>query len=407
VANAFAQALSLHQHDVALANIGSQIKTLQGQIAALGKNDPTRVQLQQQLAQLRGQQGAAGPGATVLQAATPPGSPTGPHIRRDVEIGIVIGLLLAVGAVIAAENSDRRLRTADDLEAATGIPLLSSIPKAAFSARPEIADRAEESFQMLRTALTYFNVDRRLSSVAIVSPEGQDGKTTVAVGVATAAAKSGRHVILLDADLRLPQVAERTGLDTSKPGLGAVLAGEISLVDALVEVPVEAEHSGRLQILPAGPPPPNPAALVSSMEMRQLVSRLESLSELVVVDTPAALAVSDALPLVQWVSGAVVVVRANRTSRSAVKRLQKLIEAGHGTVLGVVATGASSADTYGYGDGRYGYRRSGGLLGWLRRRDQPSPATPASPESSAAPAAPAVEHDATHEIRLAQHEPSR
>jgi succinoglycan biosynthesis transport protein ExoP len=351
VANAFASALSTHQQNVALTNIDAQIKTLEGQLKALPKRDPTRTQLVQQLAQLRGERGATGAGANVVQGAAP-GAATGPHIRRDVEIGLVIGLLLAIGAVLMAENSDRRVRISDDLEDMTGLPMLSAIPREAFSTHSESAARAEESFQMLRSALTYFNVERRLSSVAIVSPEGQDGKTTVALGVARAAAKAGKRVVLIDADLRMPQVGPRLGLDM-RPGLGAVLAGEGTLDEALVDIPIEAEHSGSLQVLPAGPPPPNPAALIDSEEMRLLIGRLENRTDLVVLDTAAALAVSDALPLVQWVSGVVVVVRINRSSRAAVRRLQRMIAAGRGTTLGAVATGVATNESYGYGYERY------------------------------------------------------
>ena len=400
-ANAYAQALAKHQRDVTVQSIAQQIKVIQGQLSALGKNDPTRAQLHQQLVQLQGQQAGTGPGASILQPAAPNSTPIGPHTRRDVEIGLVIGLLLAVGAVFLAENSDRRLRQSDDLENSMGLPVLSAIPKSAFSTHPEAAEHAAEAFQMLRTALTYFNVDRRLASVAIVSAEGEDGKTTVAVGVATAAAKAGRHVILLEADLRLPQIAQRFGLDYTLPGLGAVLAGERSLVDVLVDIPVEADHAGRLQILPAGPPPPNPTALVSSDQMRQLIGRLESLSELVIVDTPAALAVSDALPLVQWVSGAVVVVRLNRTARSALRRLQKMIVAGHGTILGAVATGSGAGDTYGY---RYGYDRYSDARTGPKKYILFGKRRPRAPKGTTPQAAPAAaELNNSHDVESTAH----
>ena len=124
----------------------------------------------------------------------------------------MIALLLGVGAVLVAENADRRLRTPDDLEALTGWPLLAAIPASAFS-QGHLEDPAElEAFEMLRAALTYFNVERQLGSVAIVSPMVGDGKTTVAVGLAIAAARAGKRAILVDADLRRPQASTRLGL---------------------------------------------------------------------------------------------------------------------------------------------------------------------------------------------------
>jgi capsular exopolysaccharide synthesis family protein len=199
---------------------------------------------------------------------------------------------------------------------------------------------------MLRTSLMYFNVDRDLDSVVITSAGEKEGKTTVATRLAVAAATSGRDVILVDADLRRAQVGSRFGF-RAQEGLGSLIAGTCELSDVLVDEPVkDAPGSGRLQILPAGSPPPNPAALMSSPRMQQIVRQLESQSDLVILDTPAALAVSDALPLMRAVNGVVVVARMNSSSRQTIRRLQKIIESAHGNLLGVVATGAAAGLGY-------------------------------------------------------------
>lgn len=368
VANAFAAALARHQADQANAIIDQQIAGASRQLAATPRPDPgQRVTLSQQIAQLQALKGSTGAGAVVIQAATPSVTPVGPKTRRAVELALVIALLLGIGAVLVAENADRRLRTPEDVENLTGWPLLAAIPPSAFS--PDHLDDPtdEEAFQMLRGALTYFNVEQKLGSVAVISPSVGDGKTTVAVGLALATARAGKRAVLVDADLRRPQACARLGL-TATAGLGAVLAGERALAEVMLEYPLDSPGAGSLTVLPAGPPPPNPSALLASQPMRNIVQELERQADLVILDSVAALAVSDALPLLRSVSGCVVIVRMNRSARAAVRRLQKMLGSAHGTVLGVVVTG-SGAVAGGYAAYKYtenGHRE--GALGLLHLR---------------------------------------
>jgi succinoglycan biosynthesis transport protein ExoP len=229
IANAFAAALANRQAAQANSQIDQQVRALRRQLAATPRSDPgARVTVKQQIAQLQGLHSSAISAAQVIQAAVASHTPVAPKTRRAVELALVIALLLGVGAVLIAENADRRLRTPEDVENLTGWPLLAPIPPIAFS--PEELDDpgAEEAFQMLRGALTYFNVERKLGSVAVVSATVGDGKTTVAVGLAVATARAGKRAILVDADLRHPQVGARLGLSATA-GLGAVLAGEREL----------------------------------------------------------------------------------------------------------------------------------------------------------------------------------
>jgi capsular exopolysaccharide synthesis family protein len=364
IANAFARAIGLNQQTAAVAQINSQISALEAQIAHLGSNDSgTKTQLQQQLSQLRAARYTQGNQAAVLQQATPSASPAGPHVRRSMEIALVIGLLLAFGAMSVAENMDRRLRTPEDLEHMTDLPLLAAIAPSAFSGDLHSAKEDEEAFHMLRTSLMYFNVEQPLESVLITSPGEKDGKTTVATRLAVATASAGLRVVLVDADLRRAQVSARLGLHP-EAGLGAVIAGERSLSDALVEYRVNTEPDAtELRVLPAGPPPPNPAALISSEEMQRVLRELEADSDLVIIDTPAALAVSDPVPLMRNVSGVVLVARMNRSSRQTIRRLQRIVESAHGTLLGVVATGVSAGPGYEGYYPKYYYSHSNGTNG--------------------------------------------
>ncbi len=369
VANAFAAALANRQATQASHVIDVQVASLQKQLAAIPRSNPgARVTLSQQIAQLQALSSSTTSSAQVVQAATPSGTPVAPKTRRAVELALLIAVLLGVGAVLIAENADRRLRSPEDVENLTGWPLLAPIPPSAFSPDHLEDPSAEEAFQMLRGALTYFNVERQLRSVAVISATVADGKTTVAVGLALATARAGKRAILVDADLRHPQASARLGL-TASDGLGAVLAGERQLSEVMLEYPVDPPGGGELLVLPAGPPPPNPAALLGSEPMRRIVRELESRADLVILDTVAALAVSDALPLFTAVSGCVVIVRMNRSSRAAVRRLEKIIASAQGTVLGVAATGSGAAAG---GYAAYPYAQDGhrGALGLLHLRRQ-------------------------------------
>ena len=370
VANAFANAISTNRTAQTVGQINLAINGLERQRAGLPAGDLQRRVLNDQMQRLRTLRSTLRPEAGIIESAVASGVPIGRDTRRALVLGIVIALLLSAGAVALAESSDRRLRSPDDLEHLTGLPLLSAIPESAFTST-EGEERDEEAFQMLRAALTYFNVDQRLASVVVASAGQEDGKTTVAIRLAYALARAGGDVILVDGDLRQPRIGPRLGLRTTD-GLGSVLAGTRQLSDALIELPVTMPGGGigqgSLRLLPAGASAPNPAELLSSPELRRVLTELEGDADLVVIDSAAALAVSDTLPLLQAATGVVLIARLNRSTKAAIRRLQKVIEAASGTILGVVVTGASARSGYEYG---YGYsiapepRKS-----WRERRRQ-------------------------------------
>lgn len=371
IANAFAAAISRNLQRSAIDQINSTIKGIKAQLAHLGSGAAaTKAQLQQELSQLEASRTTQGGEAAVLQAATPSAAPSSTSTRRAVELGLLVGLLLGIGAVLVAENADRRLRTPDDLESITKLPLLAAIAPSAFSGEMSTTDEDDEAFQMLRTALMYFNVDRQLDSVVITSAGEKDGKTTVAARLALTMAGAGMNIVLVDADLRRAQVGSRLGIHADA-GLGAAITGSSALGEVIVDYPLSAPGARTLRVLPAGPLPPNPSALLSSQGMQRVLRELESQSDLVLIDTPAALAVSDPLPLMRSVSGVVIVARMNRSSRQTIRRLQKIIESAHGNLVGAVATGATAGPGYDHYYPKY-YQAQNGTNGSghgkLRRR---------------------------------------
>ncbi|MEA2298010.1 MAG: tyrosine-protein kinase [Solirubrobacteraceae bacterium] len=357
IANAFGQAVVVDR----ITNAKNQLTTAIGQLSIQLAGDPKsdvqgRLQLSDQLQRLRALRAAQTDNATIVEKAVPSASPSTPGVVRAVVLGLIIAVLLAIGLVLFAEGRDRRIRTAEEVESLTGLPLLGAIPATAFSGQ-ELTEIDQEAFRTLRNSLTYFNIDRRISSVLITSPVKEDGKTTVATNLAVAMSRAGKDVILVEADLRRPAAALRFGV-TQSVGLGAVLVDELALADALTVVDIPTRGAGRLRVLPAGPTPPNPSELIGSQRMRALIRELESSADVVILDSTPLLTVSDSLPLLETVSGVVLIARVNSTSHDSLIRLQRVVATAGGEALGVVATGvtgASSYTSYGYG---YGYAES-------------------------------------------------
>ncbi|HEX3801322.1 MAG TPA: polysaccharide biosynthesis tyrosine autokinase [Solirubrobacteraceae bacterium] len=345
IANAFAKALNVNENSETHNAIEAAITNYKGELSRMTPTNPNYQSLQQQLLAAETAEKTAANGISQLQPAEPDDTATGPHPKRAAELGLVIGILLAFGAVMLLDSVDRRLRSPDELEEFTKLPLLAAIAPTAFDGDLETTPVDAEAFQTLRTSLTYFTIDKKVKSVLVASPGEQEGKSTVAVRLALACANAGLDVVLVDADLRRGGSTAKLGLQP-KVGLGLVLAEQRPVETALVDWSLGPDDTGRLRVLAAGSPPPNPAALISSQQMRDLIRTLEDQADLVIIDTPAALAVSDAVPMMQNVSGIVLVARMNRSSRDTVRRLQKIIVSAHGRLLGTVATGVTAGPGY-------------------------------------------------------------
>jgi len=357
IANAYAKAVDQVRTRSSLRQIDTAINKLEAQAANSGTttnpSSSSDTTLNSQLQELRAARTAAAQSTQVMQAARAPTTPVSPRPIRNTVLAAVVSLLLGLGAVALRERLDRRLHSSEELEPLLGAPLLSVIPRAAFpGARPAPA-AVRESFRTLAASLLYFNVDRQLSTVLITSPTKGDGKTTVAVYLAIALAKDGQNVVLIDADLRHPQVGVRLGIEP-RIGLSEVLTGQGKADDALVRVDVgDDEVGGRLRVLTAGRTPPNPARLLISDRMASLRMKLAEEADIVIIDTPPLLNVSDAVPLLESVSGTVIVAKVGVTTRDALRRTRQVIDTARGTILGVVATGSSQSGMYGYGGAYY------------------------------------------------------
>jgi succinoglycan biosynthesis transport protein ExoP len=278
--------------------------------------------------------------AELVQRARPPTSPSAPKPARSLALGVMLGLLLAVGFTLIREQLDRRLRDDSDVMEVLDVPVLAAIPDDRAVAQYRTArDRtATEAFLMLRTNLRYFNVDEDLASILVVSAAPGDGKTTVSWNLACAEASAGKRVLFIEADLRRPTLGKQLGLAV-KGGLTLVLAGEMDPGDTLTT-------ANGVDIVMAGPVPPNPAELIESQRMRKLIEWGEEHYDRVIIDTPPADAVADAIPLVPVVSGVVIVTRMGHSRRDALERLKTQLLNVDAPVLGVVLNGSEVRRTY-------------------------------------------------------------
>ncbi len=353
IANAFAVAISETRAEETRTEIQKTIRRLGRQADEIEAGDKaTEGELSTQLQELRGLLASQRGSTQVIEAANVPASPISPRPARNTALAFLLAVLLAAGAVPLADALNRRLRNPDELESLLGVSMLAQIPERAFPGNVPGND-VRESFQTLRASLTYFNLDRELEIILVTSPGHTEGKTTVSTHLAIAVAREGRDVILVDGDMRKPQAAARLGVDPA-PGLEQVLVDDADLDEALQQADIE---GGSLRVLGNPGPARNPAILLGSQRMRDLLVRLREKCDLVIVDTPPLLAVSDAIPLLKQASGTILVGKLNHTHTSALSKTQEVIAAAEGTLLGSVATGASSGGLYGYGG--YGYGDDG------------------------------------------------
>ncbi|WP_241978805.1 polysaccharide biosynthesis tyrosine autokinase [Cryobacterium sp. Hh7] len=254
-----------------------------------------------------------------VQVATVPTSTVSPNVPLHFAWGALVGLALGVGLAVLRETLDTRIRTQRDVEQITDVPVIGGIlfhPKAI--ERPLIvhadprSSRAE-SFRTLRTNLQYLDVERAERSFMITSSIGSEGKSTTSANLAISLADSGARVLLVDADLRRPRVADYMNIEGGV-GLTDVLIGRAALSDV-----IQPWGRGQLFVLLAGHIPPNPSEMLGSSRMKQVIEDFNRTFDVVIFDSPPLLPVTDAAILAKSVGVAILIVAAGRTQKAQLK----------------------------------------------------------------------------------------
>ncbi|WP_375474660.1 polysaccharide biosynthesis tyrosine autokinase [uncultured Jatrophihabitans sp.] len=280
---------------------------------------------------------------TLIQPAQVPGSPTSPNVSLDLAIGGLAGLLVGLALAVLRETLDTRVRTSEDINEHIGAAVLAAVPAqrrsptSATIGSDDFGSRAE-AIRQLRTNLQYLAVDTPPKLIAITSAMSGEGKSTTAVGLASAMAEAGYTVCLVDADLRRPTIARAFGLDAS-PGLTSILAGRAGIGDVLQPV------SSNLNVITSGPIPPNPSELLASGHFRTLLRELAEKTDYVLIDTAPLLPVADGSEVASVADVTLLVVRARRTNRDQLRKAADSLTRVSARLGGVVLNAVSARES--------------------------------------------------------------
>jgi capsular exopolysaccharide synthesis family protein len=276
---------------------------------------------------------------TVLNVVSGPtlgNSPVSPRKTLNIGLGILIGLALGLAIAFLRELLDTSMRSVEAVESAAGVPVIGTInfdktaKKAPLILEGQGRTGRGEAIRKLRTNLQFVDVDGPIRVIVITSSVAGEGKSTTSANLAIALAEAGQRVLLIEADLRRPQVAQYLGLERAV-GLTNVAAGQVSIDDVL-----QPWGTGGLTVLASGSIPPNPSELLGSHSMRDIISSLRERFEMIIIDTPPLLPVTDGAVVSAFADGVVVVVRYGKTSRSQLSQSIRALESVDAHVLGAV-----------------------------------------------------------------------
>jgi capsular exopolysaccharide synthesis family protein len=282
----------------------------------------------------------------------------------------VVALLLAAALAYVLEYLDDTVKTREDFDRLVRLPFLGFVPhiKANGAHTPEFTvargrtgTPEVEAFRAIRTGIQFSLGDRRVRTLLLTSAAPGEGKTTISVNLAAAFAGGKGRVLLVDADLRRARVHSAIGVDNSR-GLTNVLVGDMPLAAA-----VQASSIEGIDVLASGPIPPNPAEVLGSVRMREVLKEAEATYARVIVDSPPLVAVTDPALLAKYVDGVFLVISIGKTSVRSIQRARETLAAAGAKVDGAILNNADlrlsgyseSYGGYGYGYG-YGYASAGG-----------------------------------------------
>lgn len=359
--NELRQPLDGLEDDLATATTEEQQALLQGRINRLSAELSTEFELLdlrvqrvvENITQLELNSRLASTGtARVVQVAAPPQDTSNGSLLRNLVLALVVGVVSGGAAAILVESLDRTIKSTEDV-ASMGVPVLGSIPvpgrnfpeaELPLATMRHIGTPVAEAYQKVRTALEFALLGRQINSLLITSPNQSEGKTTLAVNLAWAMSAVDHRVALVDVDFRRPRVHEIFNCP-AQPGLSDNLLAGIPLPQLALRVD---EHGSRnLIVIPTGTEPPSPADFVASPAFTSLIRSIESQADLVVLDAPPVLPVSDAPSIGRQVDAVIVTVKAGSTTRDQLMDTLDDLRGVGADVIGVCVVGIRSSSQYG------------------------------------------------------------
>jgi tyrosine-protein kinase len=288
---------------------------------------------------------------TVLVPAGEPNTPSNPNITQNVIFAAILGLVLSIAAILFLEYLDDTIKDADGVQRVLNLSTLGVIAQMAGTRRGSdhlvalSQPRApiSEGYRVLRTNLRFTGLENPSGALLVTSAGPGEGKTTTATNLAIVMAQSGRHVILVDADLRRPSIHSYMKL-SNNAGLSSLFLEDAIAPDQVIQ-PTQVEG---LRVITSGPLPPNPAELLDSKQMAQILKTLRAEADMVIIDSPPVLAVADATIIGSRCSGAVLILDAGKTRTEMAKRAVERLRQTNIRLFGVVLNKLSFRRASGY-----------------------------------------------------------
>ncbi|MEY2399687.1 MAG: tyrosine-protein kinase [Actinomycetota bacterium] len=299
-------------------------------------------------------------GVQVLVKGVVPSAAISPRPKQSAALALALGLMLGIVAAIALDFLDDSVKQVEEVERLVRpLPVLGAIPTVAdWRSRDQArlitiedsSSSVSEAYRSLRTSVQFAGLRKEARCLQISSPVAAEGKTTTLANLAVTMSLSGRRVTIVDCDLRRPRVHEFFGV-SNEVGFTSVLLGDEPLSSALQHVVLP--EGATIQLLASGPLPPNPAELLGTSRVAELIAALKSDSDIVLIDAPPVLPVTDAVVLASRVDGVMLVATAKVTGRRHLNAALRTFEAADSPMLGVIVNGAPATTSYSY---EYNYR---------------------------------------------------
>jgi len=294
---------------------------------------------------------------SIIEEARPPLQPSSPRVLLNTLLAALAGLALTIGLALIFEYLDDTVKTSEQVTQAVDLPALALVPRMSHQGlngdSPLLWDGKSmeaEAYRTLRTNIQFSILDKRTKTLVVTSANPREGKTSTLVNLATAMAQAGLRVIVVDCDLRRPTVHQVFRLPNTR-GITTLLLDEtIRLEDVLRQPPVP-----NLHVLTSGPLPPNPAELLGSRRMEAILVALKQRADIVLLDTPPCLSLTDAVVLAGRADGTILVAEWGATRMDALVQETATLKQVGATILGVVLNKFRSSRHHAYHYYRYNY----------------------------------------------------